>query len=565
MGKASDKKGAQGVESGWLRGARPYVLICLAGALAHVWCLGSQFFLDDVLQIRDADDIHEGTWWESSYRKWTYLFYWLQYKVWGSSPVGYHAVNWLLHVGVAVMLYLFGRDALPGKETKGMALCGALLFVVHPLGSEIPNYARTQDLAWVTLFSIGAAWLAVRCVREFRWSFLAGMVGCVIGATYSKDPGMLHVAMMVGFAVLGCCPGEVWCLVKRYWKLVVALLILGGVVAFWNGEVQSMYHRVSWGWSRDEFGWHAVTLCRVFWKFVGLFLFPRGLSSDHFIAGTYSWEDPEAVPAVVGLVIWCLVASGLMIKKQTRFVGMCLWLFAGAIVFRMVYNINEFMPEYRIYPGLPWLCLGVIVVAWAGWRRVLAVSPSGVMSLLVLILCAVSATRSFRWHDLDRLSEDTLELYPGHLRSLWILQRRDVEEERWEEVIARHPRVAEVTEAFVGVNKRLKGKRLSAGHHTLAEVACLGYYAAALAGTGREKEALELMERVEAYLRRINRFDEANKVFVHVYYHRLGRVYEVMGDYEAALEALDLTDRRNHRRVDIDRVNRKLEEARGGV
>jgi hypothetical protein len=55
-----------------------------------------------------------------------------------------------------------------------------------------------------------------------------------------------------------------------------------------------------------------------------------------------------------------------------------------------------------------------------------------------------------------------------------------------------------------------------------------------------------------------------SQVFVEVYYHRLGRVHEVRGDYEAALEALSLTDGKNHRRVDIRRVQKKLEEVRGG-
>ena len=28
------------------------------------------------------------------------------------------------------------------------------------------------------------------------------------------------------------------------------------------------------------------------------------------------------------------------------------------MLFRVIYLIPEFMPEYRIYPGLPWFCLG---------------------------------------------------------------------------------------------------------------------------------------------------------------------------------------------------------------
>ena len=66
---------------------------------------------------------------------------------------------------VACVLFGFGRDFLRGRAPAGVAWFGALLFAVHPLASEIPNYARTQDLAWVTLFSLLASWALLRFLR----------------------------------------------------------------------------------------------------------------------------------------------------------------------------------------------------------------------------------------------------------------------------------------------------------------------------------------------------------------------------------------------------------------
>jgi hypothetical protein len=46
-----------------------------------------------------------------------------------------------------------------------MAKGATTQFAVPPLASEIPNYAPTQDLAWVTLFSLLASWSLLLILR----------------------------------------------------------------------------------------------------------------------------------------------------------------------------------------------------------------------------------------------------------------------------------------------------------------------------------------------------------------------------------------------------------------
>jgi tetratricopeptide (TPR) repeat protein len=68
----------------------------------------------------------------------TYSSYWLEYRLWGAWPAGYHATNALLH-GVNSVLVALLLVAI-GTTFRGAAL-GAALFAVHPL--------QVMTVAWI--------------------------------------------------------------------------------------------------------------------------------------------------------------------------------------------------------------------------------------------------------------------------------------------------------------------------------------------------------------------------------------------------------------------------------
>jgi hypothetical protein len=527
---------------------RPWLWIVTASALAHLWCLGSQFYLDDIPGIRDNPDIIDGRFWLQAPLAWTNLGYVIQYRLFGMSPVGFHAVNWILHTAVACVLFGFARDFLRGRAPAGVALFGALLFAVHPLASEIPNYARTQDLAWVTLFSLLASWAPLRFLLDGGWPKLLWCVLGIVGATLSKGPGIMHALMMTGVVGLAFMTPAHWGTFRRrgWWMGAVFLL---GVAALWTASIAPLMRHATQLWAEPRFIGHAYTLARVFWEFAWRSVIPVALCSDHHIAetlvpaGARFWNIPDTGAMWAALAMLALTGLSLVLawRQTTRLLGVCLFLYVATILFRMLYLIPEFMPEYRIYPGLPWFCLGAAIALGAAWRAWAGgVSPCAPIVLLLLAFALMSARRSFLWHDLDRLTADILRQYPAQARALWELQDRDLAAGAWQKVIDRQTRDwPPLFNRFMRENRRLAPRReLPTGHFALADVVCAGDFAQALAHVAGPAAGLREIRRLELYMKANHMDPVQHKLHWGYFYQAKVLVLEVAGNYRSAFSLM---------------------------
>lgn len=554
-------------ERPWL----PFLCIIVASALAHLWCLGSRFYMDDASIIRDNEGVRSGDFFRGILLGWTHFWYAVQYRVFGPSPVGFHAVNWLLHTAVACTLFGLGRDFLRGRAAEGVAWFGALLFAVHPLASEIPNYARTQDLAWVTLFSLLAAWALLRFLQDGgRLNLLWTALG-MIGATMSKGPGFFHVTMMVAAVGLAALTPAHWGSFRR-WIGWVAGAVVFALAALWLAGVLPRWLEYPRNhWFEPRFIGHAYTLARVFWEFAWRAVIPVSLCSDHHItetlvppgAGWFGIPDKAAMFAAAAMLALTAFSLFLSWRKTTRPFGVCLFLFTATILFRVMFVVPEFMPEYRIYPGMPWFCLGAAILLGALWKRLPGGGSPRFVALLILLPCIVlSARRSFVWHDIDRLTADVLKQYPAQARAIWELQDRDLNAGAWQKVIDRQQTMwPGVLRKFLEDNQRLAPKReLPTGHFALADVACAGRYAIALANLHGPAAGLAEIRRLETHMRNLGIVPATNRTICGYFHHARATVMEMAGAYPQALESMRFEGVYKIKTSDIERVERKLAE-----
>src|SRR5262245_5508469 len=94
------------------------------------------WLLDDRAYITENDLIQAGNglqrFWFSTepadYYPLTFSLWWLEWRVWGANPVGYHVVNILLHSACAVGVWVVLR-----RLHIAGAWVAALIFAVHPV------------------------------------------------------------------------------------------------------------------------------------------------------------------------------------------------------------------------------------------------------------------------------------------------------------------------------------------------------------------------------------------------------------------------------------------------
>ena len=100
---------------------------------------------------------------EAHYWPLLYTTFWLEHKLWGYAPAGYHVVNVLLHFANTLLLWrLLARLAVPG------AWVVAAVFAVHPLHVESVVWIMERKDVLSGLFYLAAFSAWIRFVEETR-------------------------------------------------------------------------------------------------------------------------------------------------------------------------------------------------------------------------------------------------------------------------------------------------------------------------------------------------------------------------------------------------------------
>ena len=172
-------------------------LIVIAGFLVYLPCLNGPFAMDDDLLVSDnslvqsQDGLHR--FWCTTesleYYPLTYSIFWMEWRLWGTSPGGYHVTSLILQILESLLIWIILRKlSIPG------AFLAALIFAVHPVNVEsVAWIAQLRNMLALLFFLLSTLWYLKGLQRtaysgqravdggQWYWLSLAAFVLAMLG------------------------------------------------------------------------------------------------------------------------------------------------------------------------------------------------------------------------------------------------------------------------------------------------------------------------------------------------------------------------------------------------
>jgi len=335
--------------------------------------------------------------------------FWIEHRLWGDAPWGYHALNILLHATSASLLVLvLRRLSIPGAVLAG------LLFAVHPICVESVAWISEEKNTLSTVFYLFAAlaYLRFEGLRErsaARSAAYLTATALFVLATLSKSvtaslPGALLVAIW-------------WWRGRLSWKDVRPLVpwfFIGATVGLFTGWVERTYII---GAGSSEFKLDFASRCllagRAVWFYFGKLLWP-----DPLIFFYPRWKiDPGAPWQYVPLVAASVVLAGAwFFRLRHRGPLAAILFFVGALFpilgFLNVYAFRfSFVADHFQYLA----CMGVFAAVASGlslWAETLPVVRTLGATALLCLLGALTWRQCHDYRDLETFYRATLDRNP---------------------------------------------------------------------------------------------------------------------------------------------------------
>ena len=267
------------------------VIVCYLPAMLWGGFVWDDSILIDAKPVRDVSGLWQ-IWFspnaiegEGHYWPLVYTISWLEHKLWGFDPAGYHVVNVLLHLADTLLVWhLLRRLAVPG------AWVVAAVFAVHPL--------HVESVAWVIelkdvlsgLFYLAAVLVWLRFVEQPRPRYYLGSLALYAAGLLSKSIVItLPVALLLWH---WWQRGRVTStdLLRLVPFCVVGLVIVIGDLSFYRSR-----EAVSLDYSLIE---RTLISAHALWFYVGKLLWPSGLAVIYPL-----WDVRVADPLAWGYLI----------------------------------------------------------------------------------------------------------------------------------------------------------------------------------------------------------------------------------------------------------------------
>ncbi len=344
---------------------------------------------------------------------------------------GFHLLNLLLHVLVVVLIFFILQKtqtircrSVAGETRLVFPFLAALLFAVHPLNTDSVSYIASRSTLLATFFYLLTLYIFLQMfsLAEGRGKILARWVlGSLVAAGLfaglaSKLIAVTLPALLLLWFCFFICPVQFPRLAalafsKKMRPAYAGIFILLAALALWRGS-QLLYSPKDQGlelFGRMPYFWVQAKV--IVFHYLNLFFAPINLSVDSGFPFSGFFADPQiplSILLIAAILIFSLKFGNLWIKAGV------LWFFLTLAPTSSLVPLNDLAVEHRMY--LP-MSLGLCLIAGYGSSRLPKVWRSGVFTILIILLGALTLDRNRVWTDELHLWQDAVRKNPHSPRT----------------------------------------------------------------------------------------------------------------------------------------------------
>ena len=371
----------------------------------NVWACFSRLYLFDYLPLPML----------------SYLF---ESVFWGVNPAGYHAVNLLLHIANAILVYAISARAL---QSQRAAILAGLIFALHPVQIEVVSVVAQRKTLLATAFLLASLLAYQRCCAGQRHAYAMAVL-CYVGACASKSSVVPFPFLL---ALYDYTFARSRALLRD--KLPFLFLAVATTVVSVVSKAGSEVVKAPQGGSYFV---AAVAMVRVFWEYLDALLLPLNLSPSYY----YSSRE------VFSLVNWLAVATLIIavigaLRWRRRmpltffFVG---WFALSLLPVANIIPIAVLRADRYLYLPMVgfamWAGAGLAHVQTGSWvagiraQRLVAALPF----IVVMLLGVLSWRYAYVWRSDVSAWTRVVERHPWNARAHYLLAIAYTHDQLWE-------------------------------------------------------------------------------------------------------------------------------------
>jgi tetratricopeptide (TPR) repeat protein len=411
--------------------------LLVLGLIAYEHSFFASFYLDDARHILQNEAIVDlsniGAIFSYSRQQFLpYLTLAINYKIGGLNHLSYHILNFFIHYGAAIFLYLLCLETwktpvMQGAQLKFSkqlaAFMTAGIFLLHPLQTESVTYVIQRSESMAGMFYLATLYFYLRGRREgkhnmaFGYFLLAGVAAFC--AAFSKATAVTLPVMIVIYELFFFKTSFKDIFGK---KMILILLIPAGVVMSHVVKpllMRGFFYDPGIAFTRKQY---ILTQFSVLLTYLRLYFWPANQNIDWDYPLASHFFTLETVASFLVLLMLILIA--VLAYRRFRLVSLgIVGFFITLAPTSSVIPLHDVIFEHRMYLAVAFLAMGCVQIFLWSLARVgetsRAVQAVGLIVAIVALTVGLTSTTRGRnevWTSSLSLWKDAVQKSPNKAR-----------------------------------------------------------------------------------------------------------------------------------------------------